>query len=370
MPGVRHKPASLIIFEPGSCPRIFWRGRRCREKFLEAMKYILPILLFSLLAFSANPDTLPVVDADTPVYEVLRALGAPERADVMVRPGASAEQGRRIVLDGELAPGSQQSAHFKCTSCHNVVREDPVLTNVDPTARLAYAEANDLPFLPGTTLWGAVNREAYYNGDYEKKYGDLVKNARRDLRGAIQLCATECAQGAALNDEQMESVVAYLHTIGLRLSDLPASAPSPERINRAINSKNASRQGVIADLKSNYLLASPASFVLPPQDRKTGYPITETPDPANGHALYERACLHCHEKQRYSFFELNESAEHYAFLTRHFPRYTRYSTYQVVRYGTSPIPGKRAYMPHYTKERMTDLQVEDLRAYLAEGAAR
>ncbi len=337
------------------------------------MKYLLLIFpLTALLALTSQPAVLPVVDADTPVYEVLRALGAAERADVMVRPvaGASAELGRALVLEGRLGGGGQQSAHFKCTSCHNVVREDPVLTAADPTARLAYAVENDLPFLPGTTLWGAVNRESYYNGDYEKKYGDLVKNARRDLRGAIQLCATECAQGKALSEVEMESVVAYLHTIGLKLSDLDDGAPSLALINRAIDRKDESRPGVIAALQSSYLLASPATFVLPPQDRKTGYPVAGTPAPENGQALYDRACLHCHEQQRYSFFDLAESEDSYSFMTKHFPRYTRYSTYQVVRYGTSPIPGKKAYMPHYTKERMSDLQVEELRAYLAQGAVK
>jgi mono/diheme cytochrome c family protein len=336
------------------------------------MKYLLPIFLISVLALTGRPDVLPVVDTDTLVYDVIRSLGAPARADVMVRPvsGASEELGRRIILKGELAAGGKQSAHFKCTSCHNVVREDPVLTDMDPTARLAYAKANGLPFLPGTTLWGAVNRESYYNGDYEKKYGDLVKYARRDLRGAIQLCATECAQGDALSDVEMESVMAYLHTIGLKLSDLPDSAPTIERINRGITSKDASRAGIVADLKASYLLASPATFVLPPKDRKVGFPVAATPNPENGAAVYELACLHCHEKKRYSFFELGEGVEHYNFMTKHFPRYTRYSTYQVVRYGTSPIPGKKAYMPHYTKERMSDLQVEDLRAYLDAGTVK
>lgn len=336
------------------------------------MKYLLPVFLFSLLALTGRPEVLPVVDSETSVYDAIRSLGAPARADVMVRPvnGASAELGRRIVLEGELSAGSQQSAHFKCTSCHNVVREDPVLTEMDPTARLAYAEENDLPFLPGTTLWGAVNREAYYNGDYEKKYGDLVKYARRDLRGAIQLCATECAQGEALADVEMESVVAYLHTIGLKLSDLPDTAPTIERINRGITNKDASREGIIADLKSSYLLSSPATFVFPPKDRKTGFPVAAAPNPTNGAVVYERACLHCHEKRRYSFFELGEGVDHYNFMTKHFPRYTRYSTYQVTRYGTSPIPGKKAYMPHYTKERMSDLQVEDMRAYLVAGAIK
>lgn len=331
------------------------------------MKYF-PILLvlFALLALTGRPAVLPVVDGETPVYEVLRSLGTPERADVLVRPveGASAELGRKLVLEGQLAKGGKQSAHFKCTACHNVVREDPVLTAMDPVARLTYATENNLPFLPGTTLWGAVNRETYYNGDYEKKYGDLVKMARHNLRDAIQLCATECAQGEPLSALEMESVVAYLHEIGLKLSDLPETAPSLTRINNAIEADTATRAGIVQSLRSSYLLASPATFVLPPEDRKTGYAEVAPPNALNGEVLYTKACLHCHEKQRYSFFELAATTEHYSFLSKHFPRYTRYSTYQVSRYGTSPIPGKRAYMPHYTAERMSNGQVEDLRAFM------
>ncbi len=336
----------------------------------KAMKYLLTISLLALLAFTGQPDTLPVVDEETPVHEVLRSLGAPERADVTVRPvdGASVDHGRRLVEEGVRPKGGQQSPHFKCTACHNLVQEDPVLTESDPISRLTYAESNDLPFLPGTTLWGAVNRESYYNGDYEKKYGDLVKNARHDLRGAIQLCATECAQGDELEPQEMESVVAYLHTIGLKLKDLSLPDRMIDDINRGIAS-GTDNSNLIASLKSHYQLASPATFVYPPEDRKTGYPVAEK-DPANGGILYQRACLHCHGDKRYSFFELAENQFHYDFMTKHFPRYTRYSTYQVSRYGTSPIPGKRAYMPHYTKERMTDGQIEDIRAYLAQGASR
>lgn len=338
------------------------------------MKYLLPCILLLVLGFTLAPQSAAEVDEQTPIYQVLRALGAGERADIMVRPvpGASAELGERLVLEGIGSGGGRQSVHFKCTSCHNVVREDPVLNNPDPSARLAYAEAQDLPFLPGTTLWGAINRESYYNGDYDKKYGDLVKAARRDLRGAIQLCATECAQGDALNEVEMESVIAYLHTLSLTLEDVGPAAPPLDRINKAINSPEDEmrRETIIRDLRRNYLVASPATFLLPPEDRRAGYAGTEPGDPERGSIIYDRACLHCHDNQRYSFFELGESQDHYAFMTKHFPRYTRYSTYQVSRYGTSPIPGKRAYMPHYTAERMTNQQIEDLRAYLALAAAK
>ena len=336
------------------------------------MKYLFPIVILLALAFSGRPERLPVVDGGTPVVEALVALGAPERMDTRVKTvaGASVELGREIVLNGVLSNGLDQSNHFKCTSCHNVTREDPVLAVGSPEARLTYAEEHDLPFLPATTLWGAVNRETYYNGDYEKKYGNLVNAARNDLRGAIQLCATECAQGRALTTLEMESVVGYLHTIGLKLEDLPGDAPSVATVNEAIGSPVAGNADIVTAIKASYNTASPATFALPPEDRKAGYATAEAPDAGRGAILYDRACMHCHGGQRYSFFLMEREEDHYRYLAKHFPRYTRYSTYQTVRYGTSPIPGKPAYMPHYTAERMSDLQVEDLRLFMESASAR
>jgi len=338
------------------------------------MKYLLlPFVLIAIMALTGEPYAPPTLYPETTLHEALRILGAPERADVTPRPvdGASAELGAALVLEGKRIGGGRQSDHFKCTSCHNVVREDADIVNIDPEARLAFAEEYDLPFLPGTTLWGAVNRKSYYNGDYVKKYGDLVKNARRDLRGAIQLCATECAQGKPLDEVEMESVVAYLHTIGLRLADLSDRMPSLKRLNGALRERSDALPGLIKEVRGSFLDASPATFVEPPADRKAGYDVDKaTLSRANGEILYRRACLHCHEKQRYSFFELDETTDSYNFMSKHFPKYTRYSTYQVSRYGTSPIPGKRAYMPHYTAERMSNTQVEELRLYLEEGTVR
>jgi len=139
--------------------------------------------------------------------------------------GVSAAVGEDIVKYGiSKRPGEKksrrQSKHFVCTSCHNVEREDPNLAFPTPEARLNYTIEKGLPFLQGTTLYGAVNRDSYYNGDYEKKYGELIKPARHDIRGAIQLCAVECAQGRKLKDWEIESVLAYLWTIDLKVKDV------------------------------------------------------------------------------------------------------------------------------------------------------
>lgn len=338
-------------------------------------KYVLTLL--SLLGLwglqsglSDRAATLMVADESAYVEEVLSSLGKPKRGDNSQRPvdGASAELGERIVAKGLGTAKNRQSKHFVCTSCHNIAPEDPDLTVSDPGTRLTFTSERGLPFLPGTTLYGAINRTSYYNNDYEKKYGSLVAPARKDLRAAIQLCATECAQGRELSSVETESVVRYLQQIGLKLSDLQLSAEEMDQVNRALSSKN-NQASAIKLIEGKFLAASPAHFSLPPKDRKAGYPVAAG-RPERGALIYQNACLHCHENKRYSFFNLTEDSYSYDYLLKHFPRYTRYSTYQVVRYGTSPIPGKKAYMPHYTTERMSDQQVEDLRAYLNVAAAK
>lgn len=340
-----------------------------RALFYSTPARVLSALLLLLAAWTISGADQPAdaLTDGTPVAQVLHELGEdwPAHLPDTSLAGVSVERGRRIVQLG-LTDDGRQSKHFVCTSCHNIEREDPDLRFADPEARLGYVADRGLPFLPGTTLYGVVNRVTFYNGDYEKKYGDLVRPARRDLRGAIQLCATECAQGEALSPADMESVVAYLWTIDLKTGDLALSDSERQQLERALAGRGdaaAARQLV----KDHYLDHAPATFVTPPADRKAGY--AEEGRPGQGRLIYEQSCLHCHEQQRYSFFNLDDSKYSFEFLEKHFDRYTRYSTYQVVRYGTSPIPGKRAYMPHYPLEKMSNQQVEDLRAYVRERAA-
>lgn len=320
------------------------------------------------MAFKPNHHRVILPIDDTPVADVLKKLGVENesnlvRSDVQ---GVSAEAGKQIILEGfsdctDEGKTRRQSKHFLCTSCHNVAKEDPSLKVSDPTARLDYAIENGLPFLPGTTLYGIVNRNTFYNGDYEKKYGDLVKPARNSLRGAIELCAIECSQGRALEDWEMESIVAYLWTIGLKMSDLNIAMADMKSIQAALDGKG-DKMAAAKLLQSYFLDHSPATFVTPPPNRDEGYGLVG--DAENGKRVYESSCLHCHGEQRYSFFNLDTTDESLDYLAKHFNRYTRYSTYQVVRYGTSPMNGKKAYMPHYTQERMSNQQLEDLKAYI------
>ncbi len=335
------------------------------------MPKILIATLFTaaLLVIVQQTPAPPAATPGDTVAEVLTRLGdepAPHQPDTTLD-GVSVEAGRGIVLTG-FAPApdggtiSKQSKHYVCTACHNTEREDPDLSVSDPQARLEYAKEQGLPFLQGTALYGAVNRTSFYNGDYEQKYGELVKPARHDLREAIQLCATECSQGRALEPWELESVLAYLWTIGLKMEDLRLAEEEWAQVNTAIAGE-AGRQAAIELIKSKYLQGSPATFVPPPEDRKAGYPV-DTANVENGRLVYELSCLHCHENERYSFFRLDDSKLTFRHLAKHFPRYTQYSVYQVGRYGTSPVPGSKPYMPNYTLEKLSHQQMEDLRVYI------
>ena len=319
-------------------------------------KLIFSILVLGVLFFlNTSSVSYPkeIVGKDTAVAEILEKLGdtpLPHKPDMSMA-GVSVENGRDIIFTGySRKPSGRkskvQSRHFKCTACHNMEREDPDLSVSDPEARLAYAKKNNLPFLQGTTLHGVVNRTKFYNGDYKEKYGDLVAKARNNLREATQLCATACAQGRELEDWEIESVLAYFWSLDLKLKDLDLSDKEYTSINNAMDNSEK-KTAAITLLKSKYLDASPANFLIPPPDRKKGYGLKG--DPENGKVIYNLSCLHCHKGAKYSFFTLDDSKYSHKLLDKNMAKYTRYSLYQVGRYGTHPLNGKRGYMPHYTK---------------------
>ncbi len=307
------------------------------------------------------------ITKDTPVQKILTELGDEKPNHVLNKSlsKTSAAVGEALFTKGiarkEGGSKKLQSRHFVCTSCHNIKKEDPDLRNADdPEARLKYVAKNDLPFLQGTTMYGIVDRRHYYDGDYYLKYGENVKKANQDLREAIQLCAIECAQGRELADWELESILAYYWTLGLKMGDLTLSDEDWKKIKTDVKDKKKHGE-VIKFIKTFYLENSPATFLKPPTDRKTGYNLKG--DPKNGKLLYDLSCKHCHEDTRYSYFNLDDNPATFKHLKKNFPKHNRYSSYFLIRDGTYPYYGKRAYMPRYTKEKMSDQQVEDLKAY-------
>ena len=326
-----------------------------------------------LTSFYIEKKEVFVVNKSDKVSEVLKKLGdrpIQHQPNTGLR-GVSAKAGEELALYGITKnrrgkKTKKQSKHFVCTSCHNTVKEVADLNDNDPQSKLEYAEKNGLPFLQGSSLYGIVNRTSFYNGDYDKKYGKLVDKARNNIREAIQLCAVECAQGRRLKSWEMESILAWLWTMELKMEDLNLSEQEYADLNTAMNSDAPAQDKAIDLIKSRYQQGSPATFTLPPDDRKKGYGLQGNPD--NGKLVYELSCQHCHKDKRYSYFNLDNSKSTFKHLKKHFPKYTRYSVYQVGRYGTPPMNGKKAYMPQYTQEKMSDQQMEDLRAYIDQQA--
>jgi len=280
--------------------------------------------------------------------------------------GVSASRGEALIKEGfSTQPGGGktriQSKHFVCTSCHNLEKEDPDLSVSDPQARLDYTSEKGLPFLQGTTLYGAVNRNSYYNDDYFLKYGELVDPARNDIRGAIQLCAVECAQGRKLKDWELESILAYLWTIDLKLSDLNFSEVELDKVYMAIEGEG-DQEAVVQMIKSKYSKGSPAHFGSAYESMVKTKVLTG--DVENGQKIYENSCLHCHQDQRYSYFQLDNEKLTFKHLSKKANGYGSHSIYQVSRYGVYSRSGKRSYMPQYPLEKMSDQQLADLNAYI------
>lgn len=328
------------------------------------------IAIVTLLTFilASTPYNIKELDRTRYVTDVLLELGEDSILHELneLIPSVSARKGEDIVKNGftdkhGFGRSRRVSKHFVCTSCHNVQQEDPDLRYANPQARLLYTNIKGMPFLQGSPFYGIVNRSKFYNQDYYKKYGLLVYKARNDIREAIQLCAVECSQGRKLKNWEVESILAYFWELGLKLEDLELEEEDIELISLALSGE-VDKNLAIDQIKSKYLDYSPAHFINPPEDRIIGNALKGNPD--NGKMIYEQSCLHCHYQERYSFFHLDDDQSSFKALNKHITKYTKRSLYQVVRYGTPPLNLKKAYMPHYTMEKMDRQQIEDLRAYI------
>ena len=80
--------------------------------------------------------------------------------------------------------------------------------------------------------------------------------------------------------------------------------------------------------------------------------------------MFEKACLFCHQNGRVAYLELSKDDITANMFLNHMKGYTDLSLYQILRWGTHPKDGRKQYMPMYTKEKMSDQQIEDIIAYL------
>ena len=329
----------------------------------------IPILLCSfspLLVSVGHTEIQRDWNNSISVYQVLEKLGDPMPAHYLTqREKQMAKQGEDIVKygitrgpDGATTP--VQSRYFVCTDCHNLRREDPNLRISDPETRLDYAIQNKLRFLPGTTFYGVVNRTTWYNGDYLKKYKDSAAKANKDLREAIQLCATQCAMGRKLDDWEIQSVLGFFWSLELKMEDLNLSESDWKKLKQAPLSSDHD-QGLITWLKGLYLDASPATFSKPPSPTIT--PDAYSPKITNGKAIYILSCLSCHQSGGPTSFTLANSAVTYRLLRDHTDFGANFSIEHAARNGIKASPGK-GYMPNFPLQRLSNNQLKDLRAFI------
>jgi len=324
---------------------------------------LLFILLLSITSFSEMKNL--EIEKEDRLVEVLKDLGQeyPEHY-IGERDSAAIKRGYELVHIGKTKPpdgfaSKAISKFYSCTSCHNVKREDPDLTVVDQDARLDYAIENELPYLQGSTFWGVVNKESWYNDDYVLKYGSLVDEAKNSLTGSIQLCARVCSQGRELEEWEMNSILSYLWSLEMNIKDLELTDSELELANELANSDSDS---ALAYIKSHYLTKSPATFAELPESKEEGYPLEGRPK--YGKAIYELGCQHCHHAYGESDLVLDNSVFTFRWLKKHIPDNSKKSIYEIIRKGTYSELGHKEYMPNYTLEKMSHQQVEDLRAYI------
>ncbi|MDG1331995.1 MAG: cytochrome c [Crocinitomicaceae bacterium] len=343
------------------------------KKILLSFTLIATVALVTSLSTRSNQAKIDQIDPNTySIEQVLNMLGEePMIHSIPQVDLAKAKVGEDLIFKGYTVRDGKKSKrisnYFVCTDCHNMTSEFADISSQDASERLHYAKENGLPFLPGSTLWGIYNRTSFYNDDYVRKYGDLVTNARDTLANAVQLCSKYCASGRYIEDWELESIMHYFKKNELHVSDI--NIPDKDKY-ALINGTLTEDQKVnlAKSIKEAYVQGYGATFLetMPRNER----PYGKGGNVGNGKLIYEKACMFCHENKRVTYLHLDDGKLSARFLWRNRKKYTDQSIYQIVRHGTYSKVGRKQYMPHFTKEKMSDAQLNDLVAYIKQIAKR
>lgn len=325
------------------------------------------------LSAESNLGKIDRMDVESnSVEDVLNQLGnKPLNHSITELDLEKAKVGEDLIFNGfTLIDGKKSkriSNHFVCTDCHNTTREFDDISSELSGDRLRYAKENGLPFLPGSTLWGIYNRTTFYNNDYVEKYGDLVTNARDTLSNAVQLCAKYCSSGRYMEDWELESIMHYFKKNELRIGDLGLSSKDKDAL-FAGNQSASEKARLTGLITGSYRQAYSATFM--ETMSRDVRPYGAGGNPENGKLIYEKACMFCHENKRVSYLHLDTGRLSGLFLWRNRKNYSDQSIYQIVRHGTYSKTGRKQYMPLYTKEKMSDEQLNDLVSYIKQIAKK
>jgi mono/diheme cytochrome c family protein len=284
---------------------------------------------------------------------------------------AKAKIGEDLIFNGYTTIDGKKSKrisnYFVCTDCHNTTREFQDASSESAANRLTYAQKNGLPFLPGSTFWGIYNRTSFYNDDYVKKYGSLVDDARHSIGNAIQLCSKYCSSGRYLEDWELSAIMHYYKKNELLIKDLGLSEKDLSALS-AGNLSESEKKRLTDVILSSHRQSYSATF-METMDRNVR-PYGEGGNVENGKFIYEKACMFCHENKRVTYLHLDNGKLSGGFLWNSRKKYTDQSIYQIVRHGTYSMHGRKQYMPLFTKEKMSDDQLNDLVAYIKQIAKK
>jgi hypothetical protein len=288
--------------------------------------------------------------------------------------------GRELYFDAQVkkpptgpAPSELLSPHYKCTHCHNHVREDRTLWDQDPNVRFAMIEARggrtpagEFPLMlaPGTTLWGAVNRESFYNQSFEAYHfltvpGDREMNPN-SLEDATQICGRYCSVGRFMQPWEMTAFMTWYWDMEVKLADLDLPASVEADVLKSLTNPATPADQVTkyrALLRRSHLTRAGADYIHPPKEIGTDtvgpYPdkIAYKGDPAIGARLYKVACDQCHGPDK-------PNVKSGKALFREPKRF-----HQVLAHGTSR--DDEPYMPMFSARRLSRQQIADIQAYLA-----
>lgn len=345
----------------------------------------LPLLLFPLCADETKP-----IGPETSVENLLgkhgrdvfsRGLERKRVGDKSFGFEQYAAWGHDLAVKGFVdkppsgsAPSVRLSKHYRCTHCHNVIREDASLTVPDPDAREKiliaaapshnqYRDGTGPNLVPGTTFWGMVNRERFYN-DYYSKYNSL-KTAEGEamnpyrLTDAIQVCCRFCSAGRYPEAWELDSLVAYFWTLELKMKDLDLGPEDQKKVVAALSGTDAKAieeaRGLV---KRSYLNAARATLAEPPKDTNGDVDIyaggkKETGDAQRGEALFLASCGGCHGQDVEQAPPVGQLAKR-ARSDHNLPKVPRKGTER--RFAL--------YMPLFTAERLSARQLADIRAFL------
>ena len=301
--------------------------------------------------------------SDLSLEEVLLKLGDTKSNHYIPKVNQdSARIGLELVTTGKVtgSKNKKQSKFFVCTDCHNLTPEVYNLADESPEARLKYGKEKNIPFLPASTFYGMYNKTNWYNGDYSKKYGDLVAPTRDTLQNAIQLCATQCSQGRILEYWEVRSILHYLKSISIQVKDLTITSKEMDRLTEYVI--RGDKAGIKL-LKSKYNSINEATF------DQVELPVIDNyiPNYEDGAFIFNNGCLHCHGMgNNITNFEFDDDKLTLSFLESQVTKYNHFSVPYLVRKGTYAIAGKKQYMPQYSLEKMSRKQFLDLLSYISQ----